>query len=282
MLTDPRLSLKSKGLLALMLSFPDGWTYYMAHLETLSSDGRDAHRSAAKELIALGYVIRHRTRDEAGRIATTAYEVADYVIRVPDGTSSTDGFSGAGVPPTSNTDLSKTEDLKPLSTSSTPSLKIKDAPKEEHQNGQVQTLVDIWNEHRGVLPSTKVVSSKRTAALVRFMREAGGFDAAKEVMERGTKFVAQDDFWRKKNYGLDILLAGDKIFQKAESYEAKNDSVRPANVSVGDKVRVRVMIGARSTVVKATVSQVTAAQVIVLDADGLERRVPHRDVVDAP
>lgn len=49
------LTLQAKGLLALMLSFPDDWSYNLTHLEGLSKNKRDAHRSALRELIEAGY-----------------------------------------------------------------------------------------------------------------------------------------------------------------------------------------------------------------------------------
>lgn len=75
---DKQLSLKAKGLLGVMLTYPDDWTFYMEHLEKQSRDGRDATRSAMKELIAAGYVIRRVARDENGRVNGWVHLVADY------------------------------------------------------------------------------------------------------------------------------------------------------------------------------------------------------------
>lgn len=75
---DNKLSLKAKGLLGVMLTFPDDWVYYMEHLEQQSTDGRDATRSAMRELLKAGYVVRQPARGENGRLNGYEYMVADY------------------------------------------------------------------------------------------------------------------------------------------------------------------------------------------------------------
>lgn len=91
LLRDSRLSLKAKGLLAVMLSVPDGRTYSMKQVESVSDDGRDAHRSAMRELEAAGYVTRRQTRSEGGKLGEAEYSVTD-------DTRTVDGFSGDGKP----------------------------------------------------------------------------------------------------------------------------------------------------------------------------------------
>jgi hypothetical protein len=77
-LKDVRLSLKAKGLLALMLTFREGWEYYMTQLETLSRDGREAHQSAMKELVDFRYVEKTTKNDPAtGKLCGWHYSVTD-------------------------------------------------------------------------------------------------------------------------------------------------------------------------------------------------------------
>lgn len=69
---DLRLSFKARGLLVLLLSYPDGWKVNTEHLTTQSEkDGRTSILSALKELEQLGYLTRTQIR-ENGRI--TGYE----------------------------------------------------------------------------------------------------------------------------------------------------------------------------------------------------------------
>lgn len=69
-LRDTRLSLKATGLLALLLSYPDDWKFWEGHLVKQKIDGKRSFSSAYKELIAAGYVKRHRTRQPNGRFTT--------------------------------------------------------------------------------------------------------------------------------------------------------------------------------------------------------------------
>ena len=57
---DPNLDLKSRGLLLIMLSKPDGWTFRERHLAEAAGVGREQLRTAMQTLIAAGYVVRTR------------------------------------------------------------------------------------------------------------------------------------------------------------------------------------------------------------------------------
>ena len=65
---DNRLSLKSRGLHHLLLSYPNGWEINIDHLSGQSEkDGKDAIASALKELEQIGYLARTQIR-EKGKI----------------------------------------------------------------------------------------------------------------------------------------------------------------------------------------------------------------------
>lgn len=67
MLQNPKLSLKAKGLLCLLLSFPDGWEYRRTHIVSLSSDGVDTWKRTFRELLTAGYVSRHSGKNANGK-----------------------------------------------------------------------------------------------------------------------------------------------------------------------------------------------------------------------
>lgn len=73
LLRDRRLSLKTKGLFCMMLSFPGDWSYSVGGLVSVCGAGRDAIRSALRDLEAAGYLEREKVHGERGRFSGTVY-----------------------------------------------------------------------------------------------------------------------------------------------------------------------------------------------------------------
>lgn len=69
------MSLKSKGLLSLMLSLPDDWNYSVSGLVKLSKDGKDSVMSALAELEEFGYLNRERLTNSKGQFAGIEYNI---------------------------------------------------------------------------------------------------------------------------------------------------------------------------------------------------------------
>jgi predicted transcriptional regulator len=63
---DRRLSLKAKGLLAMLLSFSDSWKLSISGLYSILKEGKVSIRSTMNELIKYGYVERERVKDKKG------------------------------------------------------------------------------------------------------------------------------------------------------------------------------------------------------------------------
>ena len=77
MLRDPRLSLKTKGLFAVMLSLPERWEYSVSGLAHINQVGRDTIRTALKELEDAGYLTRERTHGAGGKFAGNVYIIRE-------------------------------------------------------------------------------------------------------------------------------------------------------------------------------------------------------------
>lgn len=78
-LRDENLSLKSKGLLAYVMSLPNDWVLYVSELANHHKDGISAIYSSFKELIELGYVRRKRERID-GKLAGVEYIISETPI----------------------------------------------------------------------------------------------------------------------------------------------------------------------------------------------------------
>lgn len=74
-LRDTSLSLKSKGLLSMMLSLPEDWNYTTRGLAKICKEGTDSSGSALKELERAGYIVRSRLRDSKGKIVDVEYVI---------------------------------------------------------------------------------------------------------------------------------------------------------------------------------------------------------------
>ena len=74
-LKDRGLSLKSKGLLSMMLSLPDEWNYTTRGLAAICREGVDSIGAALRELEKAGYIVRNQLRDTKGRITDTEYVI---------------------------------------------------------------------------------------------------------------------------------------------------------------------------------------------------------------
>lgn len=95
---DDAVSFKALGLLVWMLDKPDDWSFDSETIARLErKEGRDAIRSAFRELEAAGYMRRERRQNERGHWVT---ETVVYEVPPTD-----DGFSGVGRPGVGQTDV---------------------------------------------------------------------------------------------------------------------------------------------------------------------------------
>lgn len=83
-LKDRRLSFKSKGLLSVIFSLPPDWKYTLTGFAKIAADGVESVKSTVKELEKYGYVSRHQTRDERGRMSVNEYLVYENPRENPD------------------------------------------------------------------------------------------------------------------------------------------------------------------------------------------------------
>ena len=72
-LKDMTLSLRGKGLLAVVLSLPDEWKFSIKGLTSICREGRDGITSALNELQRNGYLIRKQSRQPNGTMGSVEY-----------------------------------------------------------------------------------------------------------------------------------------------------------------------------------------------------------------
>lgn len=76
LIRDNRLSWKAVGLLVYLLAHPANFRLNLVYLAKQRPSGRDATRSALRELEATGYVSIERSHDSRGRFSTTTWMVS--------------------------------------------------------------------------------------------------------------------------------------------------------------------------------------------------------------
>lgn len=245
------LSLKAKGLLTLMMSFPEDWEFTMLQLANNTQEGREALQNTMKELMEKGYVTRQKKRNETNQFTGWEYEVDD-TPRPPTPPSDGDadkresrqsGMPTVGKPATTNKESTNKEkrnknihpeqSLSPDGDAAPPGLT---APQK-----RCQRVIDAWNQNRGKLPKANLTPDREKT--VERLIKTYGLSELETLVGKATQFVAIQDFWLQNKYGFDNLLSKAKFVQHAESFDAMNPesnfegSAAPETLAVGQSVQ---------------------------------------------
>lgn len=112
-LRDTGLSLKTKGLFAIILSLPEDWDYSVAGLATVAGCGRDAIRSALGEMETAGYLRRTRSHGEGGKFAGVIYDIRDVAAPLSENPTMVEEEPLSGKPTTVEPTLEKPSSENP-------------------------------------------------------------------------------------------------------------------------------------------------------------------------
>ena len=77
LLLNKSVSLKAKGLYALILALPTNWECSVTELVESSGVGKSMIQAAIKELEQSGYLERHKLMDENGQFCGMEYELKE-------------------------------------------------------------------------------------------------------------------------------------------------------------------------------------------------------------
>lgn len=75
LINNPEISFKAKGIMAYLLSKPDGWRIVIKELLSHSKESRDAVYSGLKELREAGWIVLEIKRNAIGQISRFIYHV---------------------------------------------------------------------------------------------------------------------------------------------------------------------------------------------------------------
>lgn len=104
LLRDKSLSFRARGILAMMLSHSEDWVASVTFIEDQGIEGREAVRSAMKELEERGYLTRETVKNDRGHFQHVLWIWHDSPndgnpsFRWPNDGNPSDGFTGIGQP----------------------------------------------------------------------------------------------------------------------------------------------------------------------------------------
>ena len=183
-LEDTVLSFRAKGLHAYLMSKPDNWRVRECQLLKASTEGRDALRTAMKELVVARYVTRHPLRDKGtGQMDGWEWIVTEEPSAGPE--TRITGNPPGGEPPASKEGPEAKKDKR-----SATHLQVDgktDRPLTERQKG-VGLVQGVWESLRGPVTAKRIVG-----ALAPLLKEVGPQKAA-EALERYLLRCAKDNF----------------------------------------------------------------------------------------
>lgn len=154
MITDKRLSLKAKGLFAVMMSRPDGWKFSVSGLAAFTGSGKDAIRSALKELECVGYLLRDQDHKDDGTFGGNVYILQDFAPplsgkpdngEIPLSGNAVDGENRQRETPLSGNPTQRNKDLKKRKTEEPPVSPKGDAGgAKRKKRGGLETAPEVW------------------------------------------------------------------------------------------------------------------------------------------
>lgn len=158
---DDRLSLKARGLLALILSHRVGWNISIESLARTNPEGKAAIRTAVTELERGGYLRREHVRDEGGSFVGYDYVLADPPAcenRTPPFENRTGSFD---YPTTDN----------PTTGNRTPKKTIpkKTISKNTHADASVQAFSAFWSAYPATQKGSKKAAASKYQGLLKKM-----------------------------------------------------------------------------------------------------------------
>ena len=181
-LLNEEISLKAKGLLALLLSYPDNWQFYKAEIVQHTTDKENSLNSGLKELIENGYIVRKQRKDENGKFEGYEYHVYEKPSTEKPSTEK---------PSTEKPILLNNKNTKNKNTKTTPSPELVSEFKEwyskyPHPRNEQQTMKNYIN-------TRKTYSAEQLmTALNNYLAEIEEQHTDKRYIKHSTNFVGQE------------------------------------------------------------------------------------------
>lgn len=186
-LLNEEISLKAKGLLALLLSYPDNWQFYKAEIVQHTTDKENSLNSGLKELIENGYIVRKQRKDKNGKFEGYEY----HVYEKPSTEKPSTEKPSTEKPILLNNKNTKNKNTKNKNTKTTPLPELVSEFKEwyskyPHPRNEQQTMKNYIN-------TRKTYSAEQLmTALNNYLAEIEEQHTDKRYIKYSTNFVGQE------------------------------------------------------------------------------------------
>ena len=217
---NPALSFRAVGVLAHLLSLPDGAKVDSATLAGAHREGRDAVRAAYKELEAHGYYRREVLRLADGTLRTEVV-VSSTPMNGEDAGRTGDGLSGVGPGPDYPAPVEPAP-VKPTSVEPTP---VDQAPKEEVPT--TQNLIPPQPPRTAGGPSD--FESDTTVAAGRRSSRTAGTNPRAEADRAEAERLAKEAARRQAD--LELTTEARRAADRAAEYEAERLEAEAHSIS---------------------------------------------------
>ena len=142
---DGRISCKSKGIFATIMSLPDDWDFSVSGMSSILKEGKTSIYSSLDELISFGYVLKKTNRNDKGIITGVEYKFFETPVNKDINPHS--GFPETDNPETDNPDV---ENQPQLSTNIINNLNNKNSLSVlENQQIDFDALLVLFNDITG-------------------------------------------------------------------------------------------------------------------------------------
>lgn len=77
-MADTRLSIEARGLIALLMTFKEGWVFRVSHIQKQCGVGREKYYRMINELKSAGYISITKTKGKSGKFEGADWEIFDH------------------------------------------------------------------------------------------------------------------------------------------------------------------------------------------------------------
>lgn len=221
-LTDTQLTLKAKGLLAIINSMPNGWKFSINGIMQMIPEGRTVVYSAINELKEYGYCLINPIRDSKGRVKGNDYIFYEEPHTVkPKAENPHSENPHSEKPHTDNEQL----DLMLEQTENENNIELKE------KRISYDEIKNLWNKTCTMFPSITVISKKRQEKIRSRFEEFSAvgepfkvFETLLDKISKSTWMTVESrENWRKGIF--DWLFTNSENWVKV--WEGKYDDQKP-------------------------------------------------------